>query len=596
MSDTPNVILIAINSPEFAEHMQKQLKRELNQYEIRIAGSCREVEQTLRENAAADSAAKIRWLIIHEHLTVEAEGTSGPQHKSKLAEGMKSSAVKLAERWSVEDCPHPEFRCILLTQSVWHGRPMGFHKRFLGLQEKRLSPEDLAITLADMIDAGDAENTYMVPMVLDVEMKPSPTNADEWQIRFCDFDRHNHLAHFAKDSLILDPFNVSKADLTALFFKIDPTDATGTAFGDMCEVAKDLGNELFGPRVAFPRPATGFRKFAKSVIKFVARWLGFAPPRDQVEPSLPTAFQELIKVLKDIRLACWNSAEPPPPFIHLHIRCTQDGLANPLEIALHPVESYQHLVCYFPLVWNLAVGGVSRDPFAESNEIRVWNQTHEEAQTATAPATKGHFAAGTSCEQAGVCAGTRYEAIPENKAHIEAVSKRVHGEKDDPQGLIDRNAFFEFLKAGSESYRKRRYVLSHGWHNEKSPGLSGIIIGSDLVTIDAMKAAIGPQTLAFFFVNCCDLGQLATRTASKRDYFGGFAAGAIARGITTEVIANRWAVEQSQAKELAVHFWNSQPRTTHSRATALFHARNRVRNDELRHLTWLAPIHAIRGS
>lgn len=547
MSDTPSTILIAVDDPTFGAHLQSQLQPELNDkiYQIQVVTNCQQVDDFLARTNANEARQKIGWLIIQEDLVATSEGTTGPNVTSELPSFRVAQKCLSASSTS---------RCIILTHWGWEGLPTKLNERLLGLPFEGHSTEKMAVTLADMIDAGDENNTYMMPLVLDVELQPPSEHDGEWLMRFRDFDRRSPFTFWAR-GLSSKEFRLPKPDFAALPPCLDPCD--DAAFKAINQLAHDIGDKLFMSSSGFPK---------------------------------------LVEILRQINVACWKSSNrEPPPFIHLHFQCPQEGLVNPLEIALGPKFADQPLASLFPIVWNLTVKSANQASILDGNQIRVWNQSREELPSRSSP-TKGHFAAATSCGKADQCAGYDYKAIPDNAGHIDTVSSSVRWEKSDElKVLANRDDFVAFLKAGATDCRKRRYLLTHGLYYAHSPGLSGVIIDQEHVTIDDMKQSLGNQTLAFFFLNCCELGQQASTEISRQDFYGGFVAGAIARNITAELITNRWQAETTKAKELAVHFYRSHPRTTHSRATALFHARNHVRSSDQRNLTWLAPVHAIRG-
>ena len=564
---TTRMILLAVKNRGIGELLKQELERELHHYQIHIATNCNEVETYVSPQPHDSPQPEPDWLLIEHDLPVDVDGNSAPGGSDRpleLVRQWQRPALTTSKTPSSDEhaSKHHETsrRCIVFTGPNWRELNFQFHERLLGTFNQLQSIELRAVELADMIDGSDSGQPYVIPLVLDLEVKAEKAGSNQvsesWSLRFRDL-RDNSPMRFLVENLEHESFQVPKASLSRIPSDADPTG--DAVYAGVLTTANSIGRTVFDSQ----------------------------------------AFRRVVEIHNFVLAVCWRSEKkrsPSPPFVQLHIHCNQDGLDYPLDIAVNPETPTEHLISNLPVVWHVAVANANRDSIPPANMIRVAHSI--EPQEMQMINDKGHFAAATSCSQGAKIAMKEFHPIPGNMDHLKDVTEGIRWDKEDPMELANREHLKNFLSAGIQKRRKRRYLLTHGWSHRELISISGVVIGDDTVTIEEFQEMLNDEELGFFFVNCCDLGHHAKPEAAEKDYFGSFVAGAITIGVAAEVIGHRWSVEVTLAMELAKHFFKAHPRTVHSRATALFHAKRKVRpgvgSGTRRNLTWLAPIHVIR--
>lgn len=560
MSKTKRRILIAVNEKTFGDDLASELKKELREYNFDVVTNCEDAKRLLYPESIKTAKSKVQWLIIQEDLADHAEGSSAPNQKHpgiELAKGWRDhSAGSIAKSNSSNANrrgANHDTKCIALTQSFWASRPMPFGKRLLGAHWHGRTDE-LAVHLADMIDAGNADQCYIEPLILELELRRPSIDSEFWTLSFrrnTDFGPHA----LSTTNLPATEFKLQNRDFSMLGPKADTAAIkTYEAFNN---VANPFGAELFDE--------TG------------------------------SIGKELQRIHTRITKLCWEDNVAPPPFLHLHVHCQQDALGLPLDVAILPEGGDAHVASMFPVVWHMTVAN-DHSEHPGANMIRVHHEPDRGTPKRYFQNSIGHFAAATSCgKRTTVTAELEFDPIRDNVNHLKRVSKPLRWKKVRPQELANRDELKKFLRSGPDGCRRRRYVLTHGEVHKTLPSYSCFVIGNELITVNDLRKILQNKRLSFIFANCCDLAHQADKRVSQGDYFGGFIAGAITTGIVTEAIGNRWSVTVTEAQLLAEQFYQSHPRTVHSRATALFHARNLVRDaSEQTNLSWLAPVHVIR--
>ncbi len=265
-------------------------------------------------------------------------------------------------------------------------------------------------------------------------------------------------------------------------------------------------------------------------------------------------------------------------------------MAFPIDL-LRIESDPRHIVSEIPTVWSIGVdcagsGGI------KDNAIPI-----KTSSTASCFVTATSFD-GPPAEDWEI-AGHSMSGIDSASDHCETVSGLLRYVSPAAYNVNNDSGWQSMLDRMRQSNGLAVcYVLSHGVIGTRSPADASVAFKSEtgFLNVETLKSHLGPEKcINFCFLNCCHLGGELDSRSAESDYFGGFLSESLVCALAAEVIAHRWSVPQEHAKNLAIKFFASHPRTVFSRATALYFARKAFRAaDNPDDIFWFAPIHAIR--
>lgn len=513
---------------------KNSLSEELPHYQIEVVQTIEELRQRMQS-----CANRLRYIVLDPNLVFDAVLVPG-KWQNALDEFLREIESFPSEQTITTICQFTD------GEQLSTRLKRRLSRKLLALWAEDMLNRSFVLHLSDMVDALDSGIVYMVPHVIDLELScdSEPDTNGEWKISW----------------------------------KLPCSDPGPFAFW-VNRHLKVLPKKLENSRRPLNRKQISRDELLKNT-------------RVASNDELGRVVQFLYNCQDDAKRFFWEDSKDYPPLVHVHIQTSEPKLmAFPIDLLRIESDS-RHIVSEIPTVWRIGVdcagsGGI------KDNAIPI-----KTSSTASCFVTATSFD-GPPAEDWEI-AGHSMSGIDSASDHCKTVSGLLRYVS--PAAVIVNNdsGWQSMLDQMRQSNGLAVcYVLSHGVIGTRSPADASVAFNSEtaFVNVETLKRHLGAEKcINFCFLNCCHLGGELDSRSAESDYFGGFLSESLVCALAAEVIAHRWSVPQEHAKNLAIKFFASHPRTVFSRATALYFARKAFRaannSDDI---FWCAPIHAIRA-